>query len=77
MVEPETAGSPMNERKWVRSSLYSLSSRLKEGGYGVSAPTVSRLLKKHDYALRVNAKEKEAGSQHPERNTQFEYIEQQ
>lgn len=77
MVEPETAGEPMNERKWIRSSLESLSRRLKQDGHGVSAPTVSRLLKKHDYALHVNAKEKEAGSQDPERNTQFEYIEQQ
>lgn len=67
----------MSERKWIRSSLQTLSNRLKEDGHGVSAPTVSRLLKKHDYALHVNAKEKEAGSQHPERNTQFEYIEQQ
>jgi hypothetical protein len=77
LVEPETAGSPMSERKWIRSSLHTLSSRLKEDGHGVSAPTVSRLLKKHDYALHVNAKEKEAGSQDPERDTQFEYIEQQ
>jgi hypothetical protein len=77
LVEPETAGEPMSERKWIRSSLQTLSSRLKEDGHGVSAPTVSRLLKKHDYALHVNAKEKEAGSQDPQRDTQFEYIKQQ
>ena len=77
LVEPETAGEPESERKWIRSSLQTLSHRLKEDGHGVSAPTVSRLLKKHDYALHVNAKEKEAGSQDPERDTQFEYIKQQ
>ncbi len=77
LVEPETAGESMSERKWIRSSLQTLSSRLKEDGHGVSAPTVSRLLKKHDYALHVNAKEKEAGSQDPQRDTQFEYIGQQ
>jgi hypothetical protein len=77
LVEPETAGSPESERKWIRSSLHTLSHRLKDAGHGVSAPTVSRLLKKHDYALHVNAKEKDAGSQHPERDRQFEYIEQQ
>jgi hypothetical protein len=43
-------------------------------GHAVSAPTVGRLLKAHDYALRVNAKEKEGGSQHPERDAQFQYI---
>src|SRR4029453_18513189 len=38
---------------------------------------VGRLLKKHDYSLQVNAKQKEAGSQHPQRDRQFQYIEAQ
>jgi hypothetical protein len=77
MVTPETAGDPMRARKWVRSSLRTLRLRLAHTGHAVSAPTVSRLLKKHDYARRVNAKEKEAGSQHPDRDMQFLYIEAQ
>jgi Rhodopirellula transposase DDE domain len=77
MVEPETAGDPMSEQKWVRSSLRSLRTRLHHAGHPASAPTVSRLLKKHDYSLRVNAKEKEASAQHPDRDTQFRYIETQ
>lgn len=77
MVEAETAGDPMSEQKWLRSSLRSLSERLDQAGHQASAPTVSRLLQKHDYALRVNAKKKEAGSQHPERDAQFRYIESQ
>lgn len=43
----------------------------------MSSPTIARLLRKHDYSLRVNAKEKEPGAQHPDRNQQFEYIETQ
>jgi len=77
IVAPETAGDPMGARKWVRSSLRKLRQRLAQTGHIASAPTISRLLKKHDYALRVNAKEKEAGSQHPDRDTQFHYIEMQ
>jgi hypothetical protein len=77
MVEPETAGDPMSEQKWLRSSLRSLSERLKQAGHQASAPTVSRRLQKHDYALRVNAKQKESGGQHPERDAQFRYIERQ
>jgi hypothetical protein len=77
LVTPETAGDPMGKRKWVRSSLRKLSQRLAQAGHAVSAPTVSRLLQKHDYALRVNAKEKEGRSQHPDRDTQFRYIEAQ
>ena len=77
MVTPETAGDPMGARKWVRSSWRQLRQRLAHTGHAVSAPTVSRLLKKHDDARRVNAKEKEARSQHPDRDTQFLYIEAQ
>jgi hypothetical protein len=77
LVEPETAGDPMSERKWVRSSLDKLSGQLKERGHQASAPTVGRLLRKHDYALRVNVKKKEAGSQHPDRDAQFLHIEEQ
>ena len=77
LVEPETAGDPTSKHKWLRSSLRSLSDRLLQAGYKASAPTVSRLLKKHDYALRVNAKQTEAGSQPPERDTQFRHIESQ
>ena len=65
----------MTTRKWVRSRLRRLRQRLADRGHTVSAPTVSRLLKKHDYALRVNAKEKDARSQHPDRDTQFQYME--
>lgn len=77
MVEPETAGDPMSDHKWVRSSLRSLSERLRQGGHVASAPTVSRLLKGNGYSLRVNAKEKDPRSQHPERDAQFRYIETQ
>ena len=48
MVAPETAGDPMSEHKWVRSSLRKLSQRLAHGGHAVSAPTVGRRLKAHD-----------------------------
>jgi hypothetical protein len=77
MVEPETAGDPMSAHKWVRRSLRSLRTRLHHAGHTASAPTVRRLLKKHDDALRVNAKERAASAQHPDRNTQFCYIETQ
>lgn len=77
MVESETAGDPMTKRKWVRRSLRTLATHLVRKGHAASAPTVARLLRKHDYSPRVNAKEKERDSQHPDRNRQFEYIEEQ
>jgi hypothetical protein len=76
-VAPETAGDPMSLAKWTRSSLRRLSQRLRARSYRASPPTVGRLLKKHKYALRVNRKTKESGQGHPDRDTQFAYIEQQ
>ena len=73
-MEPETAGDPMSDQKWVRSSLRELSRKLEGAGYPVSPPTVGRLLEKLDYALHVNAKKVEASASHADRNEQFEHI---
>lgn len=77
LVLPETAGDPMSEQKWVRSSLRHLSERLGQVGHLVSPPTVARLLRKLGYCLRVNIKKQEASAAHPERQQQFEYLETQ
>ena len=74
LVEPETAGDPMSDQKWVRSSLRQLSTRLGDAGHPVSPPTVGRLLLDLDYALHVNAKKVEARSDHADRDAQFNYI---
>jgi len=70
-VAPETAGDPMSDQKWVRSSLRTVSARLREAGHAVSPPTVGRLLKTLDDALHVNAKKIEARASHPDRDAQF------
>jgi hypothetical protein len=73
LVEPETAGDPMTQKKWVRSSLRHLSRCLKKAGKAACPTTVGRLLRKQKYSLKVNLK-REAGADHPDRNRQFEYI---
>lgn len=73
-MEPETAGDPLGEQKWVRSSLRRLSARLGSAGHRASPPTVARLLGKLKYALHVNAKKLEASADRPDRQTQFEQI---
>jgi hypothetical protein len=73
-VEGETAGDPMSDQKWVRSSLRELSLRMEQAEHPVSPPTVARLLDHMGYALHVNAKKVEANANHPYRNEQFEYI---
>jgi hypothetical protein len=73
-VQPETAGDPMSEQKWVRSSLRHLSQQLQEAGHPASPPTAGRLLRKLGYSLWVNAKKREASAVHPKRQQQFEVI---
>jgi hypothetical protein len=73
MVADETAGDPTSDRRWIRSSLRSLSERLSDAGHPASPPTVGRLLKDLKYSLRANVKKK-AGQEHPDRNKQFEHI---
>jgi Rhodopirellula transposase DDE domain len=74
-VAPETAGDPMGGAKWVRSSLRHLSERLGGLGHPASPPTVGRLLRKLDYSLKANRKEREAREGHPDREAQFAHIE--
>jgi Rhodopirellula transposase DDE domain len=76
LVEGETAGDPMSDQKWQRSSLRRLSATLTDQHHAVSHTTVGRLLVKLNYALKANVK-RLAGASHPDRNRQFEYIEQQ
>jgi hypothetical protein len=64
----------MRGQKWVRSSLRSLSERLRAAGQVASPPTVARLLKGLDYALQVNAQQGEARANHPDRNAPFDSI---
>jgi len=77
LVLPETAGDPMSEQKWVRSSLRHLSKRLEQLGHGTSPPTVGRLLRKLGYSLRVNVKKQEASAAHVDRQKQFAVLESQ
>jgi hypothetical protein len=77
IVAPETAGEPTGSRKWVRSTLRRLSAQLTDEGHPVSRMTVYRLLKAQGFSLRVNARRKEAKSNHPDREAQFQHIEQE
>jgi hypothetical protein len=76
IVSPHTAGDPMGKGKWLNCRLADIQERLDALGHGVSLPVISRLLKKHDYRLRANVKQR-AGEQHPDRDQQFQYIYQQ
>ena len=66
----------MSNEKWLNCRLADIKDRLDQQHHGVSRPVISRLLKKHDYHLRVNAKQVER-KQHPDRDCQFRYLREQ
>ena len=69
----ETAGDPMSEQKWIRSSIHELSRRLEETGRKVSPSTISRLLKKLGFSMKAN-KKKQLHVNYPGRDEQFRAI---
>ena len=73
LVEEETGGDPMSQKKWVRRTLRQLSQALKQLGNQVGRTTVGRLLKQQNYSLTTNRK-KLTGTIHPDRDRQFKYI---
>jgi len=73
LIEPVTRGDPESSLLWTCKSTYKLSSELKAQGYTISQKTVYSLLVDLDYSLQSNRKRNE-GTNHPDRNAQFEYI---
>jgi DDE family transposase len=76
IVEETTAGDPMSYLKWTNKSTRTMAEELQRKGYEVSHVTVARCLREMDYSLQGNVKTLE-GSQHPDRDRQFRYINQQ
>ncbi|WP_045563584.1 ISAzo13 family transposase, partial [Streptomyces sp. FxanaA7] len=76
LVEPDERGDPMSPLRWTTKSLRNLAEELTRQGHSVSAPTVGRLLKEQGFSLQASAKTLE-GKQHPDRDAQFRYLNEQ
>jgi hypothetical protein len=72
-VEPLTRGDPESPLRWTLKSTRTLSEELARNGYTASSRLVASLLLQMGYRLQANRKTLE-GKQHPDRNAQFEYI---
>lgn len=73
LLEATTRGDPESPLRWTCKSLRMLADELKAQGHKVSYPVVGNLLHDLDYSLQGNVKTLE-GSQHVDRNAQFEWI---
>jgi transposase len=73
LVEPDARGDPMSPLRWTLKSTRQLARALTDMGHQVSSWKVAELLHRMGYSLQATAKTVE-GAQHPDRNSQFEYI---
>jgi hypothetical protein len=76
LVEPTARGDPMSPLRWTNKSTRKLAAELTKQGHPVSHEKVAQLLLELDYRLQGTRKTKE-GSAHPDRDAQFQYINQQ
>lgn len=73
VMDESTVGDPMSPLKWNSKSTYQIREYLANRGHLVSEDTIQRRLRKLDYSLQANRKDKE-GESHADRDRQFRYI---
>jgi len=76
LVDPESRGDPESPLRWTTKSTSRLADELTARGHEAAPRTVARLLKETGYSLQGNTKTIE-GTQHPDRDAQFRYINEQ
>ena len=75
LVDPGTRGDPESPLRWTSKSLRQLADELQRMGHSIGYHSVGHLLESAGYSLQANRKTRE-GKDHPDRNAQFEYINQ-
>lgn len=73
LVESTTCGDPQSPLLWTARSQRNLVAEMNQRGYALSQHTLAKLLTELGYSLQGNKKCLQ-GAQHPDRNAQFEHI---
>ena len=73
LTEPDMRGDPESPLRWTTKSTRHLAATLTEMGHSISHSVVAKLLRFLGYSLQGTRKKME-GSQHPDRDDQFRYI---
>jgi hypothetical protein len=74
LIDPITRGDPESPLRWTCKSTSVLAAELfTQHGIRASDKTVAKMLRDHGYSLQAPSKSVE-GTQHPDRNAQFEHI---
>ena len=73
LIKPVTRGDPESPLRWTSKSAAKLTGALREAGHDVAESTVRLQVKALGYSMQANRKTRE-GSDHPDRDAQFEHI---
>ncbi len=77
LVAPVTRGDPETPLRWTCKSTRQLAAALVEQGHVIGRQKVADLLAELGYSLQANQKTKEGSANHPDRDQQFNYINEQ
>jgi hypothetical protein len=74
LVEAHTKGDPMRELLWTNKSLRNLEKGLAGKGFKICYRVIGDLLKQQGYGLQADKKALTITASHPDRDAQFEHI---
>jgi transposase len=74
IVSDTTFGNPENPLSYTTKSTRKIQKILNEKGYEIGYDVVANILKELGYSLQLNQKMQQVGEEHPDRNKQFEFI---
>lgn len=74
LVDPASYGNPENPLRWTTKSLRNLADELEAEGFKIKYRKVGYLLKELGFSLQQNQKMKQVGKQSPDRDRQFQHI---
>ena len=74
IVSGSTFGNPENPLAYTTKSTRKIKQALNERKYEIGHNVVADILEELGYSLQLNQKMLQVGEEHPDRNTQFEYI---
>ena len=74
LIDDDSFGNPENPLRWTTKSLRKLSDELKAEGISVGHVTVGKLLEQMGFSLQINQKMLQVGTQSPDRDAQFQHI---
>ena len=77
LIEPEVRGDPESLLRWTCKSVRNLNEALGKQGYTIGRQSVANLLSERDYRLAGNRKSLDGAKNHPDRNAQFHYLNEQ